>query len=200
MGEAADEIDNLGDQLADESLARVESATRTEQIILTGLIAGALLIGVTLAVSAGRVLARLRALYESEQQSRHELARALQTKTDFIADASHELRTPLAVILGNAETALAEKDDHLHKSSLAAIAAEARRMGKLVDDLLFLARSDAGSPPLDKEYVPARWLVSRLVEPAEMLARQRAACLTTKITAKDSWRSIRSASSRRSSS
>jgi two-component system, OmpR family, sensor histidine kinase VicK len=181
MGEAANEIDNLGDQLADESLARVESATRTEQIILTGLIGGALLIGVTLAVSAGRVLARLRALYESEQHSRHALARALQTKTDFIADASHELRTPLAVILGNAETALAEKDDHLHKSSLAAIAAEARRMGKLVDDLLFLARSDAGSPPLDKEYVPARWLVSRLVEPAEMLGRQRAACLTTKI-------------------
>jgi two-component system, OmpR family, sensor histidine kinase VicK len=181
MGEAANEIDNLGDQLADQSLARVESATRTEQIILTGLIGGALLIGVTLAVSAGRVLARLRALYESEQHSRHALGRALRTKTDFIADASHELRTPLAVILGNAETALAEKDDHLHKSSLVAIAAEARRMGKLVDDLLFLARSDAGSPPLDTEYVPARWLVSRLVEPAEMLARQRAACLTTEI-------------------
>jgi two-component system sensor histidine kinase BaeS len=54
-------------------------------------------------------------------------------------------------------------------------------MGKLVDDLLFLARSDAGSPPLDKEYVPARWLVSRLVEPAEMLSRQRSACLTTRI-------------------
>jgi signal transduction histidine kinase len=181
MGEAANEIDNLGDRLADESLARVQSATRTEQLILTCLIAGALLIGVTLAVSAGRVLARLRALYESEQHSRHQLARALQTKTDFIADASHELRTPLAVILGNAETALAEKGDHFHASSLAAIAAEARRMGKLVDDLLFLARSDAGSPPLDKEYVPARWLVSRLVEPAEMLARQRSSCLTTEI-------------------
>jgi signal transduction histidine kinase len=181
MGEAAGDMDNLGDRLADESLARVESATRTEQIILTGLIAGALLIGVTLAVSAGRVLTRLRVLYESEQHSRRELARAFRTKTDFIADASHELRTPLAVILGNAETALAEKDDHLHKSSLAAIASEARRMGKLVDDLLFLARSDAGSPPLDKEYVPARWLVSRLVEPAEMLARQQAACLTTRI-------------------
>ena len=115
MGQAANEIDNLGDQLADESLTRVERATRTEQMILTGLIAGALLIGATLAVAAGRVLARLRALYESEQQSRHELARALQTKTDFIADASHELRTPLAVILGNAETALVEKDDHLHR-------------------------------------------------------------------------------------
>ena len=181
MGEAAAEIDELGEQLAEDSLARVKSAADTEQMILTGLIAGALLIGATLAVSASRILSRLRTLYEREQHARHELARALQTKTDFVADASHELRTPLAVILGNAETALAEKDDRLHESSLSAIAAEAKRMGKLVDDLLFLARSDAGSPPLDKEYVPARWLVSRLVKPAEMLARQRAACLTTEI-------------------
>lgn len=181
MGADANDMDNLGDRLADDSLTRVERATRTEQIILAGLIGGALLIGVTLAISAGRVLARLRALYESEQHSRRELARALRTKTDFIADASHELRTPLAVILGNAETALAAKDDRLHASSLSAIADEAKRMGKLVDDLLFLARSDAGSPPLEIEYVPARWLVTQLVKPAEMLARQRGGCLTTEI-------------------
>jgi signal transduction histidine kinase len=55
-------------------------------------------------------------------------------------------------------------------------------MGNLVDDLLFLARSDAGSPPLDKEYVPARWLASRLTKPAEVLADQRASCLSTSIT------------------
>jgi two-component system, OmpR family, sensor histidine kinase VicK len=174
-------MDNLGDRLADESLTRVQDAIRTEQIILIGLIAGALLIGVTLAIFAGRILARLRGLYELEQQSRYELARSLQTKTDFIADASHELRTPLAVILGNAETALASKNPALHETSLSAIAAESERMGKLVDDLLFLARSDAGSPPLDEEYVPARWLVSRLVKPAGVLARQRASCLSDQI-------------------
>lgn len=181
MGDAANEIDNLGDRLADESLARTESALRTEQLMLTGLVLGALLVGVAIALSAARVLARLRTLYESEQQSRHELARALQTKTDFIADASHELRTPLAVILGNAETSLAQEDARLHETSLAAIAAEAKRMGKLVDDLLFLARSDAGTPPLDMEFVPARWLVSRLTKPAEMLAQQQSSCLTTSI-------------------
>jgi signal transduction histidine kinase len=181
MGDAADAMDNLGDRLADESLTRVEGAARTEQLVLFGLVAGALLIGVTLALSAGRLLARLRTLYEREQQSRHALARSLQTKTDFVADASHELRTPLAVILGNAETALATNDHQLHQASLAAIAAEAQRMGKLVDDLLFLARSDAGSPPLDKEYVPARWLVSRLVKPGDVLARQRASCLSDAI-------------------
>jgi signal transduction histidine kinase len=134
-----------------------------------------------LAIFAGRILARLRSLYELEQQSRYELARSLQTKTDFIADASHELRTPLAVILGNAETALASKNPALHETSLSAIATETQRMGTLVDDLLFLARSDAGSSPLEREYVPARWLVSRLVKPAGVLARQRASCLSDQI-------------------
>ena len=181
MGDVAAEIDDLGDWLADRSMERVESAARTEQLILIGLIAGAVLIGVTLAMFAGRILARLRTLYEREQQSRRELARSLQTKTDFIADASHELRTPLAVILGNAETALASRDPTMHETSLSNIAAETQRMGKLVDDLLFLARSDAGSPPLEKEYVPARWLVSRLVKPGDMLARQRASCLADEI-------------------
>ncbi len=181
MGAAAGEIDELGEQLAEDSLIRVDRAVSTEQVILSSLIAGALLIGIALALSAVRILNRLRTLYEREQESRNALARALQTKTDFIADASHELRTPLAVILGNAETALASKNDGLHQTSLSAIAAETKRMGKLVDDLLFLARSDAGSPPLDREYVPARWLVSRLVKPGEMLARQHDSCLSDEI-------------------
>jgi two-component system sensor histidine kinase VicK len=181
MGVAADQMDNLGDRLADDSPSRVHGAISAEQAILFVLVAGALLIGVAMAIFAGRILTRLHMLYEREQQSRTELARALQTKTDFIADASHELRTPLAVILGNAETALASKNPGLHETSLAAIAAETRRMGKLVDDILFLARSDAGSPPLEREYVPARWLVTRLVKPAGVLARQRASCLSDQI-------------------
>jgi two-component system sensor histidine kinase VicK len=181
MGVAADQMDNLGDRLADDSPSRVQGAISAEQAILFVLVAGALLIGVAMAIFAGRILTRLHMLYEREQQSRTELARALQTKTDFIADASHELRTPLAVILGNAETALASKNPGLHETTLAAIAAETRRMGKLVDDILFLARSDAGSPPLEREYVPARWLVTRLVKPAGVLARQRASCLSDQI-------------------
>lgn len=181
MGDAANEIDDLGDRLADDSLARIRDALRTEQLLLTALVIGALVTGAVLALSSGRLLARLRVLYQSEQAGRRDLARVLQTKTDFIADASHELRTPLAVILGNAETALASNDVSNHASSLAAIADEARRMGKLVDDLLFLARSDAGAPPLETEYVPARWLITRLVKPAEMLAQRHGSCVTSRI-------------------
>ena len=64
---------------------------------------------------------------------------------------------------------------------MAEILAEATRMSKLVDDLLFLARSDAGMPPLERELVPARWLVNRLAKPAEMLARQHRTTLAVHI-------------------
>ena len=66
----------------------------------------------------------------------------------FIADASHELRTPLAGIRGYAEFALrlrtAQDPDLRH--ALSRVDAESTRMGRLVDDLLLLARIDAGRP------------------------------------------------------
>lgn len=181
MGDDAGQIDNLGDSLADSSLARIRAALRTEQLMITGLVLGTLLVGVALAFAGGRVLSRLRSLFELEQAGRREASKTLRSKTDFVADASHELRTPLAIILGNAETALASGDSELYQSSLIAIASEAKRMSKLVDDLLFLARSDSGRPPLEPEFLPARWLATRLVKPAEMLAQQHAGCLTAKI-------------------
>ncbi|MFE7167767.1 sensor histidine kinase [Streptomyces sp. NPDC057616] len=66
----------------------------------------------------------------------------------FAADASHELRTPVATVRGHAELAL------LHPGPVPApitralerIAAESGRMGSMVDDLLLLARLDAGRP------------------------------------------------------
>jgi signal transduction histidine kinase len=92
-------------------------------------------------------------------------------KTDFIADASHELRTPLTLIRGNAEIALAEPVAEERTAVLADILGEATRMTRLVDDLLFLARSDAGSPPIEREYMPARVLLARLEAPAQALTR-----------------------------
>jgi len=66
----------------------------------------------------------------------------------FAADASHELRTPLAAIRGYAELALlrpgASPDAVTH--ALGRVLSESRRMSTLVDDLLLLARLDAGRP------------------------------------------------------
>ena len=66
----------------------------------------------------------------------------------FIADASHELRTPLAGIRGYTELALRGEDelDPELRRALSRVDAESARMSRLVDDLLLLARLDAGRP------------------------------------------------------
>jgi two-component system, OmpR family, sensor kinase len=72
----------------------------------------------------------------------------------FAADASHELRTPLAAIRGYAELALLHpgKADEAVTHALGRVLSESTRMSVLVDDLLLLARLDAGRP-LDREPV-----------------------------------------------
>jgi signal transduction histidine kinase len=72
------------------------------------------------------------------------LESAVQTLSQFAADASHELRTPLAVIRTSAELALRRaRSPESYRESLGDIAEEAERMTQLVEDLLFLTRSDA---------------------------------------------------------
>jgi two-component system OmpR family sensor kinase len=66
----------------------------------------------------------------------------------FAADASHELRTPLAAIRGYAELALRHPGDtpDTVAHALGRVLSESKRMSVLVDDLLLLARLDAGRP------------------------------------------------------
>ncbi len=81
----------------------------------------------------------------------HSLAARHQSETQlrqFVADASHELRTPLASIKGYAELSRRERapvpDTVRH--ALGRIESESARMASLVEDLLLLARLDAGRP------------------------------------------------------
>jgi two-component system OmpR family sensor kinase len=62
----------------------------------------------------------------------------------FVADASHELRTPLAAIRGYAE--LGRREDVDANGVLERVESQAKRMTALVEDLLLLARIDAGRP------------------------------------------------------
>ena len=79
----------------------------------------------------------------------------------FVADASHELRTPLAGIRGYAELALRSTesvpDDVAY--ALGRVEAEAVRMGGLVNDLLLLARLDAGRPLEDEDVDLSRLVI-----------------------------------------
>lgn len=81
----------------------------------------------------------------------------------FVADASHELKTPLTVILANHEIILSSMEDESSKQKkwLESAQAEAIHMKALIDDLLFLARSDeeAECRQLEKSMVSLSELV-----------------------------------------
>jgi len=74
-----------------------------------------------------------------------ELRRLESMRRDFVANVSHELKTPLTSISGYAETLLSDTPDaETAKRFVGTIAGNARRMQRLVDDLLDLARLEAG--------------------------------------------------------
>jgi signal transduction histidine kinase len=78
------------------------------------------------------------------------LRSALDTQRRFMADASHELRSPVSVIRAAAEVTLGRdhRDEADYREALAVAGAQARRLGALVDDMLILARADAGGYPI----------------------------------------------------
>jgi two-component system, OmpR family, sensor histidine kinase VicK len=180
MNQAGEELDELGERLSDEALARAEQATSTARVVLLAVIFGLLLVGAALAYAAVRVVNELRRLYADQQAATEKLEAASQAKTEFIADVSHELRTPLTVLRGNAQVGLA-LDGGDHKEILEEIVEESKRMSRMVEELLFLARSDSASLPLDFESIAVEPLLAELAGRAEVLARARGATLETKL-------------------
>ncbi|MGH2929380.1 MAG: sensor histidine kinase [Solirubrobacteraceae bacterium] len=94
-----------------------------------------------LGLALNAMLAKIEEAFAARRASEDRLRR-------FVADASHELRTPVASIRGYAE--LFRRGAAAHPDDLAMamrrIEDEAGRMGRLVDDLLLLARLDEGRP------------------------------------------------------
>jgi two-component system, OmpR family, heavy metal sensor histidine kinase CusS len=79
----------------------------------------------------------------------------------FTADASHELRTPVSLIRTTAELALRhERAPDEYRTALSDVLGQARHMSALVDDLLVLARTDAGIEPRDTERLDLREIAS----------------------------------------
>jgi heavy metal sensor kinase len=74
------------------------------------------------------------------------LRAALQTQRQFMADASHELRTPVSVVRATADVMLSRdhRDESEYREAITIVGGQARRLGRLVEDMLVLARADAG--------------------------------------------------------
>jgi two-component system OmpR family sensor kinase len=120
-----------------------------------------------LARSLNTMLARLQVAFHERDATEAELRRSEQRLRRFVADASHELRTPLAAISAYAE--LYERAGPEHEADrprmLAGIRGETARMGRLVEDLLLLARLDEGQP-LERRPVELGDLAAEAVDAA----------------------------------
>ena len=109
------------------------------------------------------MLARLEATIERERK--------------FVADASHELRTPIAVLRAEIEVAMrsGRYDDSVRDALLSAIE-EADRLARMAEDLLVIARADAGRLPMEPEDVRLAELLEsarrRFVAEAQELGRE----------------------------
>lgn len=183
MERIAQLIDQEGELRAATAFQAIDQASTNGTIVLIGVIAGLSLLGAFLARAVVRLVGDQRRLVVAEQAAAAQQAAVAQAKSDFIADASHELRTPLTVLRGNAEIGLSLAGDCGHGEILQEILNESERMSRLVDDLLFLARSDRSSVPLDLRPVDIGRAAREVAARAEVLARERGATLVTDLRA-----------------
>jgi len=97
---------------------------------------------------------------------------AEKMRVDFVANASHELRTPLATILGYSETLAdeADLDTGLRSKFGSTIRGEAKRMLRIIEDLMSLSRIEAGRFVAPAERVPIGEVVASAVENASRMA------------------------------
>ena len=116
----------------------------------------------------GAALNTMLAHVEGALDERH---RSEQQVRQFVADASHELRTPLSTIHGYAELSRRTQptDPAQLSTAMAKVEAEATRMSSLVEDLLLLARLDAGRP-LAHDEVDLTKLVLETVGDAQVVS------------------------------
>ncbi len=133
--------------------------------LLIALFAVAALAALGLVTGGGMLLAR---------KSTEPVQQAFDQMRRFMADAAHELRTPITVLRSRAGVAQQRaREPEAYAAALGDIEREAARMGAIVDDLLTLARADAGERPLRRERVFLDDLVLDAVHAAQPLAERR---------------------------
>ena len=115
---------------------------------------------------------------------RSEARAAEQMRVDFVANASHELRTPLSTLIGYTETLrerTSELDGDTQERFLSIVHDEARRMQRVVEDLISLSRIEAEKFTTPTEAVDLEQLIEVAVESAKRMADERNSELITSI-------------------
>ena len=135
------------------------------------------------------VLASAQPVWDEEEPSGavlvvHDISErkeAERLKDEFFALVSHELRTPLTSILGYVEILREDVSDPEAARSLVVVERNARRLQRLVGDLLFTAQLEAGNLPLEPGTVDLAAVATEVVDALEHRARRRSIELSLKV-------------------
>ncbi len=116
----------------------------------------------------------LQRLAEAWNTMLERLEGAIIRISQFAADASHELRTPLSIIQTSTDLALRRpRTTQQYRESIVEIKAEAERMTRLVEDLLFLARADSSSAEMPVEPVNLSQILQEVRSELQVMAEVR---------------------------
>ncbi|MEX6501052.1 heavy metal sensor histidine kinase [Pseudomonas zhanjiangensis] len=99
---------------------------------------------------------------------------AFSRLSNFSADIAHELRTPLSNLMTHTEVVLTRKRDlAAYEDNLYSNLEELKRMSRMIDDMLFLAKSDNGLITPERAEVELADMVAKLFEYYQLLADER---------------------------
>jgi two-component system, OmpR family, sensor kinase len=112
---------------------------------------------------------------EQLAEANRQLVATDEQRVRLLTDISHELRTPVTALRGEAEVALrgGSKPESAYRDALAKVVARAADLVRLVEDLLFLARSEAEEMRFDFQRLDLVDLIGQATEEADVLGRER---------------------------
>jgi signal transduction histidine kinase len=173
---------------AQAEAARLETRTWTGVLIALGAAVGLALVvaleNARLHAAAQRNIRQLTAQSKQLLESKVAAEQASRAKSEFLASMSHELRTPLNAVIGFSQVLANRTYGEVNERQLeylTSILAGGRHLRKLVDDLLDLARVDAGHLTLDLTKVAVADDIPEVVGVVQALAQQKNITVTVEV-------------------
>lgn len=124
-------------------------------------------------IAALRDVNATKNLEEELRQAKNDAENAAAAKSAFLANMSHEIRTPMNGVIGFTEIALAGDLDEQQRENIEMIAESGRAMMRLLNDILDMAKIEAGQMTIAKEALDLRHKLTNCIRLMEPVARAK---------------------------